>query len=339
MKTNFDFISRIMFFRWLCIFYFISSVNMIDKIKRELSNIKTGNIEIINKNKNDLKKTAITSTMQLNWDWAARNKNKIGRKNYNFDFFSDITTCTGASAFLIFLLLLVQEKDTLKWVYIDIYCLLFIILLWPFTSPKCFDTNNIFLGLQVVKRESFVDTLIVSSGVVCYICLLSERVILIVQDIHQRKHKRLLVLCIILLICEYLTHDCLEHFVEGIVQTGNGNAILQIVIHILMYVVTFEIFHISHFEFGIIVCIYLCITYYFISPIPYFFCSIILAIPIGFKLIMDNNCLNFTMNFDSIRFQRIKTFVDKLWRDNQRFKEIAFILFISVLLRIKDILL
>lgn len=258
---------------------------------------------------------------------------------YTTIFFPDITTCTGALAFLIFLLLLVQEKDTLKWVYIDIYCLLFIILLWPFTSPKCFDTNNIFLGLQVVKSDSFVDTLIVSSGVVCYICLLTERVILIGQDIHQRKHKRLLAACIILLICEYITHDFFEHFVEGIVQTGNGNATFQILTHILMYVVTFEIFHISHFEFGVMVCIYLCITYYFISPIPNFFCAIILAIPIGFKLIMDNTRLHFTMNFDSIRFQRIKTFVDKLWRDNQRFKEIAFILSISVLLKIKDILL
>lgn len=242
----------------------------------------------------------------------------------------DITTSTWALASLIFLLLLMQEENTLKHLYIDIFCLMFILLLWPFTSPKYLDADIFFfVSEQVKKVETFFNLLIVVSGVLCFFYILTVNAVCIAQHIYDRPKTKLFV-CIVLLGCEYLIYDIFEQFIESVVQSNYGNYILQILIHILMYVVTFEIFQIYTSSLGL-VYIYFCITHYFVSPIATTICisSVLIVCLISYELYINYN----------INFQMIKTFFIRIRRDNQRLREIVIILFVCVLTKLEDILL
>lgn len=217
----------------------------------------------------------------------------------------------------------------MKHLYIDIFCLIFILLLWPFTSPKYLDADLFFYSVkQVKKSETFCNALIVASGVLCFIYVFIESVILIVQQIHAQP-KTTLSWCISLLGCEYLIHDMFEQLIESVVESMYGNFILQIPIHILMYVFTFEIFQISTSSLGI-VYIYLCITHFFITPIStmFFISSILIVCLIIYKVSINDNRIN---------FQNIKIFLNSLRNDNQRLGEIYVIVCACGLIKVVDI--
>lgn len=207
---------------------------------------------------------------------------------------------------------------------------MFILLLWPFTSPKFLNADTFyFVSEQIRSGETFCNALVVILGVLCFSYVLAGNGVLIAQDIYDRPKTKLSV-CIFLLGCEYLTHDMCEQLIESVVQSIYGNIILQIPIHILMYVFTFEIFQISTSSWGI-VYIYLCVTHYFVLPISTIFCisSILIACLIACEVYI---------NYNRISFQIIKNFFIRLRRDNHRLWEIYFILFVYVLAKVEDMI-
>ncbi|VDI60968.1 Hypothetical predicted protein, partial [Mytilus galloprovincialis] len=104
----------------------------------------------------------------------------------------DIATSTWALASLIFLLLLIQEEIVLKHLYMDIFCLMFILLLWPFTSPKFLNADTFyFVSEQIRSGETFCNALVVILGVLSFSYVLVGNGVLIAQDIYDRPKTKL----------------------------------------------------------------------------------------------------------------------------------------------------
>lgn len=168
-------------------------------------------------------------------------------------------------SFLILLLLLVQAESTLKQLYVDIFGLMFIILLWPFTSPMYVKIDNFFLVIeQFRKNETFVDALLIIS-VLFFLYVLIDSLVLIAQYIHKRQ-KTTLLKCIFFLCCEYFILDIFKQYVDRFLRTNYGNNISQTLIHINMYFLTFKIFKTFTSKL-VLVYIYLYITGYLFWPI------------------------------------------------------------------------
>lgn len=207
----------------------------------------------------------------------------------------------GTLSFLILLLLLVQAESTLKQLYVDIFGLIIIILLWPFTSPVYFKTDNFFLVIeQFRKDETFFDALLIIS-VLFFLFVLIDSLVLIEQCIHERQNTTL-GKCIFFLCCEYLILDIFKQYVDRFLGTNYGNNISQTLIHINMYFLTFSKTFTSKL---LLVYIYLYITGYLFWPISTMMVDICSSLVIVYE---------FKMNYESLNSQ---TFAKRLWKEKK----------------------